>query len=123
MKLLLSITALLEGATGLALLTIPMVVVSLLLGVSLTDHSGILLGRIGGAALLSLATACWLSRNHPQSSIILTKALVMYNTSAAILLFYAAQIEKFSGLALWPAIILHAGLLTWCIQSLRNNQK
>jgi len=122
LKLLLTITTIFEAATGAALFVVPSVVVSLLLGVSLTEPSGILLGRIAGASLISLATACWLSRNHTLPSVIMTKALVVYNFGAAILLIYVASVKNFSGFGLWPAVLLHAGLLVWCIQSLWNNK-
>jgi hypothetical protein len=119
MKSLLTFTALVEGATGLALLIIPAVVVSLLLGVSLTEPGGILLGRMGGAALISLAIGCWLSKNDSKISIVVIKAMVVYNTLAALLLAYAGLIEHFSGIGLWPALLLHAVLSIWCLQSLR----
>ncbi len=122
MKTLLTLTAFIEAATGLALFAIPSVAVSILLGASLTEPSGIFLGRIGGAALISLAVACWLSRNDIKSSIVMIKSLVLYNGGATLLLAYAGLIEHFSGLGLWPAILLHAGLLVWCVQSLRNKQ-
>ena len=118
MKLLLTLTALFELATGLALIAIPSVIASLLLGVSLTEPSGILVGRIGGAALISLAIACWLSRDERHSSLVIAKALVFYNIAAALLLVYGILIEKLSGLGLWPAAILHVGLLIWCIKSI-----
>jgi len=119
MKSLLTFTALIEGATGLVLLIIPAVAVSLLLGVSLTEPGGILLGRMGGAALITLAIVCWLSKNDSKISIVVTKAMVVYNTLAALLLAYAGLIQHFSGIGLWPALLLHAVLLIWCLQSLR----
>ncbi len=122
MKTLLAITTFFEAATGLALLAIPTVTVSILLGASLTEPSGIFLGRISGAALISLAVACWLSRNDIKSSIVMIKSFVLYNAGAALLLAYAGLIEHFSGLGLWPAVLLHAGLLVWCVQSLQNKQ-
>ncbi len=123
MKSLLTITAFIEVATGLALLAIPSLAVSILLGTSLTEPSGIFLGRIGGAMLISLAMACWLSRNNAQSSLVMIKVFVLYNIAAASLLAYAGLVEHFTGLGLWPAILLHTGLLVWCVQSLRNNDK
>jgi hypothetical protein len=118
MKSLLTLTALIEVAIGLSLIAIPSVTSSLLLGVSLIEPSGILVGRIGGAALISLAITCWLSRNERHSSLFIAKALVFYNTAAAFLLVYGVMAEKFSGLSLWPAAILHVVLLIWCIKSI-----
>lgn len=122
MKSLLTFTALVEVATGLALLIIPSVTASLLLGTTLAEPGGILVGRIGGAALISLAIACWLSREDAQASIVIVKALTVYNILAAILLIYAGLVEHFSGIGLWPAVVLHIVLLVWCLQSLRNKR-
>ena len=118
MKSLLILTALFEIVTGLALIAFPSVTVSLLLGTSLNEPSGILLGRIGGAALIALAITCWLSRDEGHSAFIITKALVFYNFAAALLLVYGALIEKFSGLGLWPAATLHIAFLIWCVKSI-----
>ena len=118
MKSLLTLTALIEVAIGLSLIAIPSVTASLLLGASLIEPSGILVARIGGAALISLAIACWLSKDEGNSSLVIAKALVFYNTAAALLLVYGVMIEKFSGLGLWPAAMLHVILLIWCIKSI-----
>lgn len=122
MKLLLTLTAVFESLTGLALLIIPSVVVSLLLGTPLTETSGMLVSRVGGAALISLAIACLLSRESVQSSLVIIKAFVFYNASAASLLIYAAVIENVTGIGLWPAVLLHSGLLIWCVKELRNHK-
>ena len=119
MKLLLSITALLEGFTGLALAFVPSLLVYILLGTSLTDPSAILIGRLAGAALITIAIACWLSRGDPQPSA-MVKAMLGYNIFSISLLIYAALVEKVCGPALWPAVLLHLGLLVWCLTSLRR---
>ena len=46
--------------------------------------------------------------------------MILYNVGAISLLVYAALIEKFSGIGLWPAILTHAGLLIWCLLSLKS---
>jgi len=120
MKSLLTITAIVEGATGLALIAFPSIVVSVLLGTSLAESSGMLAVRIGGSALISLAIACWLSRKDTPSSIVMIKAMVLYNIFATLLLLYAGLVEHFSGLGLWPAVVAHTGLLVWCLKSLKN---
>jgi hypothetical protein len=114
MKSLLTVSALLEALTGLALVTIPAVTVSLLLGTSLTELSGIIVGRIGGAALISLAMACWLARNEKPFSMAMIKAMLLYNFAAGSLLLYARLGEQLSGIGLWPVVLLHTGLLVWC---------
>jgi hypothetical protein len=109
---------LIEVITGLSLASMPSATVSVLLGASLSEPAGLLLGRIGGVALISLALACWLAKNERHSSVVMIRAMILYNTGAAVLLVYAALILKFSGIGLWPAALLHAGLLAWCLQPL-----
>jgi hypothetical protein len=118
MKSLLTLTAFVEAITGLALIAVPDLVLSLLLGVSLLEPSGILLSKLSGIALVSLAIACWQARDNTQASIVITKAFVFYNSSAALLLLYASLIEHLSGIGLWPAVLLHIALLVWCASSL-----
>ena len=117
MKSILTITALIEGVTGLALAIMPSLVVTILLGTSLTDVGAILIARLAGAALITIAIACWLSRSNTQSAVIV-KAMLGYNLFSIILLAYAVLAEGISGPGLWPAVLLHVGLLIWCLLSL-----
>ena len=59
---LLVVTALLEAGTGIALLVAPSLTVELLLGTGLSSPQSLVLGRITGAALISIGVACWLAR-------------------------------------------------------------
>jgi hypothetical protein len=120
LKSLLTITALIEGATGLALAIVPSLIISILLGTSLTEPGAILIGRLAGAALITIAIACWLLRNDTRSSV-MVKVMLVYNIFSTALLVYAALVERISGPGLWPAVLLHIGLLVWCVSSLRNH--
>ena len=120
MKSLLTITALVEGATGLALAIVPSLIVSILLGKSLIDPGAILIGRLAGAALITISIACWLLRSDTRSYT-MVKVMLAYNIFSTALLVYAALIERISGPGLWPAVLLHVGLLVWCLSSLRNH--
>jgi len=122
MRSVLTVTGLIEGLTGLALAMVPSLVVSLLLGTSLTDPGAILTGRLAGVALFTIAIACWLSRNDTRSSVMVNVMLV-YNIFSMILLVYAALVKNMAGPVLWPAVLLHAGLLIWCVSSLRRHLK
>jgi len=122
MKSVLTITALIEGVTGLALAIMPSLVVSILLGTSLTDISAILIARLAGAALITIAIACWLSRSNTQSAV-MVKAMLGYNVFSTVLLVYAVLVEQISGPGLWPAVLLHFGLLVWCLSSLRQRMQ
>lgn len=120
MKLLLMITAVLEAAAGLPLLVMPTVGVSLLLGVPLDTPAGLVSGRIAGAALVTLAIACWQARNgergSPSTGVV--QAMLFYNFVAAIVLVYAAARLDLHSTLLWPAIVLHFCLGVWCLLNL-----
>ena len=120
MRSLLTITALVEGVTGLALAVVPSLIVSVLLGTSLTDAGAILIGRLAGAALITIAIACWLSRTDTRS-LVMVKVMLSYNVFSTTLLVYSALVERISGPGLWPAVLLHVGLLIWCVWSLRKH--
>ena len=119
MKRLLILTALIEAATGLALLAVPAVVVRLLLGAEISGAS-IPLGRVAGAALLALGVACWLARGDTQNLAArgLVAAMTIYNLGAVAVFTVAGLGSKLAGIALWPAVILHAAMTVWCITSL-----
>jgi len=120
MKILLIVTAVLEAATGLALVLSPSMPASLLLGASL-DTPGLVVARVAGAALLALATACWLARNDPESRAAsgLIAALLLYNVAVVTVLVHAGTGLGLSGIGLWPTVVLHAALAVWCIACLR----
>ena len=119
MRSLLTITALFEGLTGLALAVVPALLVSILLGTSLEDPSAILIARLAGVALMTIAIACWLTRSDTQSSV-MVRVMLVYNIFSIALLVYAVWYEKISGPGLWPAVLLHLGLLVWCLTCLRK---
>jgi hypothetical protein len=87
MKLLLKLTALIEAATGLGLITVPAVVVRLLLGSELLG-AGIPLGRLTGVALLTLGIVCWLASSDTQSCAArgIVTAMTLYNIGAVLIL-------------------------------------
>lgn len=117
MKLLLIIAAVLEGATGLALLLKPAVVVSLLLGAPLDTPTGLVAARIAGAALVALAIACWQARNGERGSPAtgVVEAMLFYNFASAMVFVYAGIRLDLHGALLWPAIVLHLCLGVWCV--------
>jgi hypothetical protein len=122
MKKLLVVTAVLELATGLALMTVPDLVVEFLLGAALETPPGLTIGRIAGATLLSLGVACWLGRDDDRSraGAGLLTGLSAYNGAVAALLAYANVGLNLSGVALWPAVLGHLALLAWCIACLNQ---
>ena len=119
---LLTVTALVEGPTGLALLSSPPLAAGLLLGVSLDAPAALVVGRMAGAALFSLSGACWLARDERSSRAVrgLVAALLVYNCAAVAVLARAAIGETLVGVLMWPALALHTALAVWCIVCVRR---
>src|SRR5437764_5256230 len=122
MKRFLTLTAIIEAATGLALIALPATVVRLLLGAEISGAS-IPLGRVAGAALLALGVACWLARHDTQSRAArgLVVAMLTYNVPATAVLAFAGIALGLHGVVLWPAVVLHAAMGAWCGACLRRS--
>ena len=116
------VTALAEAGVGLTLLLSPPFVARLLLGVSLDAPAALIVGRIAGAALLSLGAACWLARDDGPSRARrgLVAAMLLYNCAAGAVLANAATGVRLVGVLMWPAVALHALLAVWGIACLRS---
>jgi hypothetical protein len=118
---LLIVTALLEVATGMALLASPAVPVALLLGAALDTPGGLAVGRVAGAAVLSLGLACWWARHDGQgrSGRAVVAAMLAYNVVVVAVLAQARIGLGVTGVGFWPAAGLHTALAVWCIACLR----
>jgi len=125
MKKLLVATAVVELGAGVALLSCPSVMVKMLLGSGLDTPAAVALGRVAGAALLALGVACCLACLDAQSLATrgLVVAMLLYNLAASSILAYAGFGLEMAGVALWPAVVLHAGMGAWCIACLRMKRK
>ena len=121
MNRLLKLTAIIEAATGLGLIAVPAIVVRLLLDAEMSGAT-IPLGRVAGVALLALGVACWLARDDTQTRAArgLVSAMVLYNLGAVIILGSAGLGSQPVGIALWPAVILHAAMGGWCVACVRR---
>ena len=101
----------LETGTGLALLTLPRFVLRVLLGAEPVG-AGLATSRLCGLGLISLGLACWpegKARPHrPDRRAI--RSLLVYNASAFAYLAVLMALEGYRGVALVPAIALHAVL-------------
>src|SRR5579862_6583341 len=110
MKTLQIVSAMIELGAGLALLSYPSVAVAFLIGAPLEGPAMMTVARVCGAGLLTLGIACWLARGDAQSRAAngLVVALLFYDVAVAVVLAYAAIGNGLYGVALWPAVILHA---------------
>jgi hypothetical protein len=122
-KNLLTLMAVLEAATGIALLAWPAVAISLLLGAAIDDPGQVALARVTGAGMLALGIACWFARDdgrsRPGRGVI--TAMLAYNVVVVAILVYGALILGLSGVGLWPAAGSHSALAVWCVASLRQS--
>ena len=100
MKKVLTVAAVLEVATGTALLIVPSLVGRLLFGEELT---GIVIpvARVLGIALLALGAGCW-----PGSTALC--GMLTYGALVTVYLAYLGLVGGFTGILLWPAVVVHA---------------
>lgn len=99
---LLTVAAVVELATGAALLLTPGLVSHLLLGITGTEVTN-LFARCFGFALVALGIACW---PRPDSTAAV-RSMLFYNGAIAVYLAYIGVFIS-SGLLLWPAVVFHA---------------
>ena len=119
---LLIVTALVETSTGVTLLLSPPLVAGLLLGASLDAPAALIVGRVAGAALLSLGGCCWLARDDGPTRAVrgLIAMLLLYNCAAGAVLADAGARLGLVGALMWPAVALHVALAVWCIVTHRK---
>ena len=99
MKKVLILAAVVEVATGLALLVVPSFVSRLLLGEELSGVA-IPVARVTGIALIGLGIACW-----PGTPLV---GMLSYSALVTLYLAYVGFAGGFTGTLLWPAVALHA---------------
>jgi hypothetical protein len=110
MKELLLFAAIIEAATGVALILVPSLLGQLLLGIELT---GVIV-RVAGIALIALAVACW-----PGPAMF---GMLIYNAAVALYLAYVGVSGESSGVLLWPVVVLH-GIMTVLLIRAMTSQK
>jgi hypothetical protein len=50
----------------------------------------------------------------------LIAAMLLYNVATAAALAFAGIGLRLHGIALWPAVVLHAAMAVWCVACLRR---
>src|SRR4051812_31839557 len=97
-KKLLMVTALIEMGTGAALLIVPSFSAEFLLGEGLFSPQGLIVARVAGAALISLALACWFGKTgDARSQSGLVAGMLVYNLAVPILLMHGWFSSGFRG--------------------------
>jgi hypothetical protein len=98
-RMILVVTAVLEAATGAALLFVPSFVGRLLLGEELTGVA-IPVARVLGIALIALGVACWPGRTA-------LCGMLVYSAAVTFYLAYVGFAGGFAGILLWPVVVVH----------------
>ncbi len=101
MKGPLTVAAVAEAVTGLALLVVPSLVGQLLLGAELTEMA-LVVARVAGIALIALGVACW--PGPPRVG------MLTYSAAVTLYLAWGGLAGVMTGILLWPAVALHAVL-------------
>ena len=122
LKALLTVTAVAEIVTGLALLALPAVVLAALLGNQSAVEETLVVGRVAGAALLAIGVASALARDDAGSPALrgVLIGVLAYDALAALLLAHAGLDLQMTGPALWPVVAVHTLLAGWCVLCLQN---
>lgn len=102
---MLSVAAIGEAATGLALVIYPAIVAKLLFDAEIIGAS-VVLSRIAGIALIALGVACW-----PCEKVSCALCgMLTYSVLVMLYLVYIGLAGGFTGTLLWPAVVLHVVL-------------
>jgi hypothetical protein len=117
MKKLLILTAVVEGLSGLVLFVYPPIVIRLLFASEIAG-AGVLMSRIAGIILISLAVACWPDRNMLRAFFgMLTYSLL------AMLYLISVGVNGGAGILLWPGVAAHAGLTVLLVWAWRKERR
>jgi hypothetical protein len=109
MKQSLGLTAIIEAATGLALIIAPSLVGRLLFGAEFTGVANPA-ARVTGIALLALGVGCW-----PGSSALY--GMLIYSALVTLYLAYVGFADSLTGILLWPVVALHLILTAFLIRA------
>ena len=107
----LEIAAVLEIATGIAMLVAPSFLGQLLLGAPL-DGIAIKAAGVAGIALIALGIACW-----PGPAL---AGMLAYSAGITLYLAYLGLSGGATGVLLWTAVVFHLGLFFFLARSWSN---
>jgi hypothetical protein len=119
MRKFLMLTAILEALTGIALIFFPGIIVWFLIGIQIGGTGSAVMAMIAGAAILSLATICWLLRDTSTSQK-LVKGMLVYNCLVIAVSLFGMFSYHLAGIGLWLILCAHSGLSVWGVLTLRT---
>ena len=90
----------------------------LIFGVT-TEGTGAVFARLAGIGLIALGIAC-LPSNLAATRKVAIRTLLIFNVATTILFAWVAVATTFSGVVLWPVVIMHAVLAIVLALALRN---
>ena len=122
MKKVLGLAAVLEAATGLALMIHPSLVGQLLFGDGVAG-AGMGLARVAGIALLALGVACWPGREAGSGIARSAWAMLTYSLLVTLYLVYLGVVVHLAGMLLWPGVAVHAVWMLLLVAAWRNERQ
>jgi hypothetical protein len=122
MSTVLGLVAVLEAATGLALMIQPALVAQLLFGDGVSG-AGMALSRVAGVALLALGVACWPGRQAGSGEVPAFRAMLTYSLLVTIYLVYLGGVEHLAGVLLWPAVAAHVVFMLLLVAVWRKDRQ
>jgi len=121
MKKFITLTAILEGLTGFALIAVTDRVIEFLLGQPPHSPEGKITAMLAGSAILSLAVICWLLREI-QGLQQLVKGMLFYKGAVIAIILIGVFWYGLSGPGLWLVIFAHAVLFGWGVVTLKDKR-
>jgi len=118
MKNLLKFCSLTESATGLALISIPSIVLQLLFGEEVYGLA-LTISRFAGICLISFGIACWPSEQFIQA----LRSMSIYNLLVAFFFIYIGLNSSLVGILLWPVATIHFVLSVLLIRELQLQKR
>jgi urea transporter len=112
MKKFIIFTAIVEGLTGIILISIPNSSVLFLLGKPTNGPEGKMMAMLAGAAILSLAVICWILRETPSLKK-LVKGMLFYNCVIITIAMYGMFCYGITNPGMWFVILGHSTLFVW----------
>ena len=122
MTKVLGLAAVLEAATGLALMIYPSLVGQLLFGDGVAG-AGMGLARVAGIALLALGVACWPGREVGSGSARSAWAMLTYSLLVTLYLVYLGVVVHLAGMLLWPAVAAHVVFMLLLVAAWRHERQ